>query len=417
MGNEKPVKKGAKPATPAPAPQPKIPVVPVNPPPLFRKIDWLTFAVTTLLIFIGYWLTIAPDVTLEDSGELATGSFYAGIPHPPGYPVWSVYTWFWTAILPFGSVAWRVAMAEAFSGALACGLLAFIVSRGSSMMMESVAALKNIDRRWENAICVVSGFVTGMLMGFDGFMWSQSVIVEVYSFSVLSFVGTLCCLLRWVYAPHQRRYLYLAFFIFGVCFTNHQTLICATMGIEVLILAADRRVGRDLFMGNTLVFLVILIGVQFGLFTSLSGNPSVYLMFKIVGVLSAMTFAWFTITTRTTVNDWIALVRDIVLLGCFGYLLALVGFATELLPPLDSQSNQFLEFHGAGLGLLACCTWLTCLGQKRVENNGWFSRSYVTLLIISAVFILSLMIMSAGTERLSFLKGSLWGFWAYMIPG
>src|SRR4249919_3886014 len=65
-------------------------------PPLFRKIDWLTFAVVTILVFIGYYLTLAPDLTLEDCGELAVGSFYAGVPHPPGYPVWTLYSWLFT---------------------------------------------------------------------------------------------------------------------------------------------------------------------------------------------------------------------------------------------------------------------------------------------------------------------------------
>ena len=68
-----------------------------------------------------------------------------------------------------------------------------------------------------------------MLIGFNGFMWSQAVIVEVYTLSVLSLVGMLCCLLRWLYALEQRRYLYWASFLFGICFTNHQTLIVAAM--------------------------------------------------------------------------------------------------------------------------------------------------------------------------------------------
>src|SRR5213083_1278427 len=89
------------------APNRTVPAPSVKPvtPPLFRKIDWLTFGVTTVLVFIGYYLTLAPVLTLEDSGELATGSFYAGVPHPPGYPVWTIYTWFWTRILPFGNIA------------------------------------------------------------------------------------------------------------------------------------------------------------------------------------------------------------------------------------------------------------------------------------------------------------------------
>src|SRR5438045_2015585 len=155
-------------------------------PPLFRKIDWWTFAVTTLLVFIGYYLTLAPDLTLEDSGELAVGSFYAGVPHPPGYPVWTLYTWLFTEFLPFSNIAFRVALSSAVAAALGCGLIALMVSRGSSMMIDGIGELKTIARRWENALCVVSGVVAGMLLGFDGFMWSQAVIVEVYALTVLS---------------------------------------------------------------------------------------------------------------------------------------------------------------------------------------------------------------------------------------
>ncbi|HVY70524.1 MAG TPA: DUF2723 domain-containing protein, partial [Verrucomicrobiae bacterium] len=205
MEKPNPAKPRSATATPADTKPPAQPAAPV--PPLFRRIDWITFAVTALLIFAGYLYTLAPDVTLEDSGELAVGSFYAGVPHPPGYPVWTLYTWLFTRILPFANVAWRVGVSSAFAGAFACGLIGLMVSRGSSMILESIAELKDLDKRWESAICMVSGYVAAMLMGFNGFMWSQCVIVEVYPFSLLSMVGVLCLLLRWMYAPHQRRYL------------------------------------------------------------------------------------------------------------------------------------------------------------------------------------------------------------------
>src|ERR1043166_343287 len=163
------------------------PIKPVStaphPAPLFRKIDWLTCLITFAAVWIGYYMTIAPELTLEDSGELATGSFYAGIPHPPGYPVWTIYTWLWT-LLPIKNIAWRVALGEATGGALAAGLLGLLVSRGSSLLMEGVEELKAMVGRWESAICMVSGFVSGMLIGYNGYMWSQSVIVEVYAFRV-----------------------------------------------------------------------------------------------------------------------------------------------------------------------------------------------------------------------------------------
>jgi len=98
-------------------------------------------------VFIGYLWTLSPDLTLEDSGELATASMYAGVPHPPGYPVWTVYSWLFTK-LPISNIAYRVGLSSAFAGALACGLVALMVSRGSSMMIEGISDLRNIARNW-----------------------------------------------------------------------------------------------------------------------------------------------------------------------------------------------------------------------------------------------------------------------------
>src|SRR3954471_10836585 len=151
-------------------------------PPLYRPVDWFTLAVTTLVIFVGYMLTLSPDLTLEDSGELAVGSMYAGVPHPPGYPVWTVFTWIFTKIIPFGNIAFRVSIASAVAASCACGLLAMLTSRGSSMIIEGIADLKGLDRKAENAICVIAGFVSAMLLAYNGFMWSQAIIVEVYPF-------------------------------------------------------------------------------------------------------------------------------------------------------------------------------------------------------------------------------------------
>src|SRR5687768_10153373 len=115
MASENPKQPGSKrpaPAPSTPSPAPKQETSPLLPKvgPLFRRVDWLAFAITTVLVFCGYMYTIAPDLTLQDSGELAVASMYAGVPHPPGYPVWTIYTWFFTVIIPFGNMAWRVAV-------------------------------------------------------------------------------------------------------------------------------------------------------------------------------------------------------------------------------------------------------------------------------------------------------------------
>ena len=125
-------------------------------------MDWITFLVTAILVLIGYLLTLAPDLTLEDSGELAVGSMYAGVPHPPGYPVWTLYTWLFTKLLPFSNIAFRVSVSSAVAAAASAGLVGLLVSRGSSMILEGVDLFKDLEKRWENPLCLVSGIVSGL---------------------------------------------------------------------------------------------------------------------------------------------------------------------------------------------------------------------------------------------------------------
>ena len=266
--------------------------------PLFRRIDWITFGLTTLFVFLAYFYTLAPDLTLEDSGELAVGSYYAGVPHPPGYPIWTIFSWLFTVLLPFHNIAWRVAVSSAVSGALGCGLLALLVSRGSSMMIEGIAELKGIEQRSENLICLVAGFVGGCLLAFNGFFWSQAVIVEVYCFGVLSLMGVLCALMRWLYAPNQLRYLYLGSFLFGICLNNHQTLVVAAMGIEVAVLAVNSRVGRNLFIFNSLVYFLGLYGKSQGLLTTFDANLPLFVVYNVIGIGSVYVALWYSLKTE-----------------------------------------------------------------------------------------------------------------------
>jgi len=310
-------------------------------PALFRAVDWLTLAVTTLVVMAAYYYTLAPDLTLEDSGELAVASFYAGIPHPPGYPVWTIYTYFWTW-LPWGNVAWRVALGEATAGALACGLLALLASRGSSMLMEGIEELRGIMGRWESAICMVTGFVAGGLLGFNGYMWSQSVIVEVYAFGVLSLMITLALLLRWIHAPQQYRYLYWAMFVFGICFTNHQTLIVAAMGLEVAIAVAQPRLGREIFLGNSLAYLAGLLLKSAGYITSWNSAPGqlnmVFVIFNFVGLGSIAAYVGLAIHTAEFFQPRLFL--QVVKCG----LLWLAGAAFYLYMPLAGMTNPPMQW-------------------------------------------------------------------------
>jgi hypothetical protein len=334
MTKNKPADSGNRPA-PKPAPLAE----PEQVAPLFRRIDWLTFAITSALMWAVYFFTLAPQLTLQDSGELAVGSFYAGVPHPPGYPVWTIYTWLWTVLLPIGNIAWRVALAEATAGALSCGLLGFIVSRGSSMLVEGIEELKEMTGKWENATCLISGVVAGLLMGLNGYMWSQSVIVEVYVFGVLSFMIVLVCLLRWIHAPHQMRYAYWALFMFGVCFTNHQSLIVAAIGIEIAIAAASPKLGRDVLFGNGLIYLVYLLVLAVTgehIFRNLGAKPGLLVIFHGVGVGSLAAGIWLTSKTKGFLTEW----KHVIIMGA----LWLLGASFYFYMPLAGMTNPPMQW-------------------------------------------------------------------------
>jgi thioredoxin-like negative regulator of GroEL len=335
---------------------------------MFRKVDWLTFLITFAAVWIGYYLTLAPEVTLEDSGELATASYYAGIPHSPGYPVWTIYTWLWTVLLPFKNVAWRVALGEATSGALAAGLLGLLVSRGSSMLMEGIDELKGLSGQWERAICLASGFVAGMLLGFNGFMWSQSVIVEVYAFGVASFMVVLLCLLRWLYAPQQRLYLCLALFFHGVCFTNHQTLIVAAIGIEVMIAAANFKIGRELWLGNTIIYFCGLILSSEKILTTLQANHAVFVIYHIVGICSLLAYLWFAFLTRATVRE---LSRNALQAAFF---MAVAG-----MPAISSGASGFI----AMVLILGCLSGFVYLARETWK----LGREWLLVLVLGLCWI------------------------------
>ncbi|HWX21498.1 MAG TPA: DUF2723 domain-containing protein [Candidatus Binatia bacterium] len=345
---------------------------PVQVAPLFRKIDWLTLLLSFVVVFVVYYVTLAPELTLEDSGELVTGSLYAGIPHPPGYPVWTIYSWLWTELIPWGNMAWRVALAEAFLGALACGLLSLMVSRGSSLLMESIEELKNMTGKWESAICMVSGFVAGLLMGLDGFMWKESVAVNrIAVSSVPWFLIVLLCIMRWLYAPHQYRFLYWALFVFGICFTTHQSLIVAAIGIEVAIAAGSPRLGRDVFFGNFVIYALAVLYHQVTdqyIFSNLA-KDSLQVIFHGVGVFSLAASIWLALVTKT---KGVETGRNLTLLAFFAAL------EMMLLKKDDSGTATFYALvalgSGAGFGYLAWKTWR-------------FSKEWLHVAVLGALWI------------------------------
>src|SRR5476649_1504928 len=189
---------------------------------------------------------------------------------------------------------------------MACGLVGFMVSRGSSMLIEGIDELKTMSSKWENVICVVTGIVAGLLLGFDRFMWKESVVINRISlFDVPWIMVVALCLFRWIYAPHQRRYLYIGMFFFGLCATIHQTMLVAAMGIEVCIAAAHPRYGRSFFLANSALFFGGLILMQAKVIPALNDLDQTLLgMFYFVGIASIGAYIWLAIFTKESFYEF-----------------------------------------------------------------------------------------------------------------
>jgi hypothetical protein len=84
------------------------------------KGDWWRTAAVAGALFILYALTSPRTVSAEDDSLFVLSAYFLGIEHAPGYPLFILAGKLFT-LLPIGSIAYRVHLASAFFGGLACG--------------------------------------------------------------------------------------------------------------------------------------------------------------------------------------------------------------------------------------------------------------------------------------------------------
>jgi hypothetical protein len=169
--------------------------------------DWRQAAGVAAALFALYALTAPRTVALEDDGLFVLSSYFLGIEHPPGFPLFTLIGHLFTQ-LPFGSVAYRVHLASAFFGALSCGLL------------------------WLCARALAPGrlpaYLAALGLGFSPAFWSQALIAEVYTlnsffFLLLTYLGLRACP-PGSESPNPRLLPWLAL-VFGLSLSNHWPLM------------------------------------------------------------------------------------------------------------------------------------------------------------------------------------------------
>jgi hypothetical protein len=305
--------------------------------PFFQRNDWLSFGATTLLALLVYLFTLVPDVGLDNSGVWTTAAAYGGVSSPPGYPLWTLWAWAFTKLLPFSNVAWRAAVSSAVAGALACGLIALMVSRGGAAMLEQMPAERRLKPKEEDWLRVICGYAAGMVFGLNGAFWPQAVKVAVWPLSILLLCLVLCLLMRWTFQPEKRRYLYATAFAYGLLLTNSQIELALAPAIPILVVMGNLKVGRDLFLAAGLVFLLEQSGYgtkDYPFYIACSHHAhqmGEMIVFGLWGVVMMLTGVGLAIWTRRAFTEWKAVLMCSVLF--------MLGLALYFYLPVTSMTN------------------------------------------------------------------------------
>lgn len=301
-----------------------------GPGPFFSRTDWTSFFLATTAVLSLYLLTLAPDVTLGFSGIFSVGAMYGGVPHPPGYPLATLWSRLFIHLLPFTSIAWRVAVSSAVAGALACGVIALLVSRAGAELVGEPT-----DRRWQRMRRAACGLAAGAIFGANGAFWGNAVIANLWALSILVLCLVLCLLMRWIHQPGRKRFLFGAAVLYGLALTNSQIQLALLPAIPFLVWAGSRALARDMFMAGTILSVAYLLGVLVRLFAS-SGvadkldHPLHPLLLIITGVTASFGIR-LVVVTRQIFTEWKCV------LGCAASFF--LGLSLYLYVPIASMTN------------------------------------------------------------------------------
>jgi hypothetical protein len=185
--------------------------LPPNPP-------YKAAALVTLVVLLGYLVSLAPSVTFWDAGEFIAAMKILGIPHPPGTPLFIVMGHVWGMIFPFGEFAFRTNFLSALFSAAGAGCWFLVLQESAGRY------LADGDPARRNALRLAAA-AAGVLIAAFGFTnWQSSNETEVYAVATFTIAAVSWLLLRWRAArgtARAGRYLLLVAYLLGIAIGNH----------------------------------------------------------------------------------------------------------------------------------------------------------------------------------------------------
>ena len=229
---------------------------------IFSRADWFCGLGAFLVSLAVYVYTAAPNVTLLDSGEFLVAAGHFGVPHPTGYPLWTLTAWLFQ-LLPLGNMALEIAV---WSGVCTAGAVCIAAMMGNNML-RWMGFFTGARSQWVNIVISLS---LAFSLAFSFSVWSQAVIAEVYGLHALMTAIFLLLLYRWVHGPQRDSLMIGAFFVLALSFSNHHLTLVLSPLPFLLSLLLRRRAFWDWVLAAMTTALLVYLG-----FAILSGEPLV----------------------------------------------------------------------------------------------------------------------------------------------
>jgi hypothetical protein len=249
-------------------------------------------SVFLITLFVNY-LTMAPTVTLVDSGELIVAARGLGVAHPPGFPLYCALVHLAT-YLPLGNIAERVNFASAVFAACAAAAITLIVAEITLWARPSPGAVKlkgKLKRRqpsvegvpaggFAGRLCAAAPCVfAGLTIAFSRTLWGYATIAEVYTLNSMLIALIILLMLRWRRSAtnadagfgfritgrsseqpsrpqRQDGWLYAAALLFGIALgVHHVTVGLMLPGLAALVYGTE---GFGFFKSRRLLFAALI---------------------------------------------------------------------------------------------------------------------------------------------------------------
>ena len=194
--------------------------------------SYLAAAITAAVVFIIYFLTLAPSTAMWDTSEYIAAAYVFGLPHPPGNPFFVLLGRTFAVLpIPGASIALKINLLAALTSALSAAMWFLVAER---------VLVTWLPERWQR----ITGGAVAALLGATAFtVWNQSVVNEkVYTVSALGLALISWLTVRWSddpEGPKADRTLVLISYLLGLGWANHQMGLLA--GPAVAVAVAVRR--------------------------------------------------------------------------------------------------------------------------------------------------------------------------------